>query len=174
MGQLPGRLAEYHLKVLKVLLGISGALLLGIMFYLTGDVIGRYLLNSPLPASFSIAKTVLVLMGFLGFAYVQRTRGNIELEFLTKHFSPFWQGVVDIVSPLIGLVVFGLVFWGALGWSIETWKTKEFMDDIYAFPYWPSRFAMVLGAFFLSITYIIDIIERGYHLLTIKGSKGNG
>lgn len=166
-------LLEYHSKVTKALLSIAAALIFGLMLYITGDVLARYLFNHPLPNSFSIGTTALVLAAFLSFSYVQLTRGNIELEFLTRHFSPFWQGIFNILSATIALALFGLVFWGSLGWSIEAWRSKEYMEDVFPFPYWPSRFAVAIGSFVLSITYLIDFIKYSSDCCLGLGQKEN-
>lgn len=167
------KLDHYHGKIAKAFLWAGGVMLLFITLYLSCDVIGRYIFNRPLPASFSIGKMLLVCMTFLSLGYVQRTRGNIELDFLAKHFSPLWQGIVDVISPLIGLLVFGLTVYGAFGWSVQAWRQKEFTEDIITFPTWPSRVIFFIGILFLCVTYLMDVFKRSHRVaIGVRRKKG--
>lgn len=158
---------KYHKKVMNLFLAIAAVLSFFIMLWITADVFGRDLFNKPLQATFQLSKTLIVIVAALSFAYVQDKRGNIELEFLTKHFSPLWQAILDMFAMVLGFVFFGLIFLGALGWSIETWQIGEYMEGESAFPYWPSRFALTVGAFVVSVTYVLQIIAQGRRVLSL-------
>ena len=76
--------ADSYFKVLRGLTLAGGIVIILMVFYVTADVTGRYVFNSPLPASFEISAMSLVFIVYWSLAYVQARGGHLRLGFLSR------------------------------------------------------------------------------------------
>ena len=160
-----GSIAGIHLKVNRWLTVFGGVAVLLLCFYTTGDVIGRYSLDNPLPASFELSLIFLIFITFWGIGYVQARGGHMRLEFLRQRFGPRGRGILDILSLLIGLFLFAIITWQGWIWAVEAWVEHEAMLGFLRIPYFPPRLALTIGAFSLCIQYIINIVQQAGQLM---------
>ena len=144
-------IATLYSKVIWWMTLIGGIIVLVLCLYTTGDVTGRYTMNSPLPASFELTIIFMVFIVFWGLAQVQARGGHMRLDFLRSRFSPRGRSILDMLSLIIGLFLFSLITWQAWSWFMEAWLTNERMSGIWDIPYAPARLAYTIGAFFLCI-----------------------
>lgn len=160
-------IAGVHLNVNRGLTALGGVAVLLLCLYTTGDVIGRYLLDNPLPASWELTLILLVVITFWGIGYVQARGRHMRLEFLWQRFGPRGQIILDILSVLIGLFLFAIVTWQVWLWTVDAWVTHEAMLGIWRIPYFPPRLALTIGAFSLCIQYVIDLVRYTGKLLSM-------
>jgi len=147
----------------------SGVVIMLMCLYTTGDVIARYPpIQNPLPASWEITLIFLIIITFWGIGYVQTRGGHMRLEFLWLRFGPRGRIILDMISVLIGLFLYGIVTWQVWLWTVSAWQTHEAMLSVYNIPYFPPRLALTIGAFILCIQYIIDIVRYTDKLLKIR------
>ena len=157
-------IASVHANINKWMTMIAGAVVLILCLYTTGDVMGRYLHGyvpglKPLPASWELTLIFIVVITFFAVGYVQVRGGHMRLEFIWKRFGPRGQAILDLFSLLVGLFLYGIVTWQVAQWALDAWVKHEAMLGVYRIPYFPPRLALAIGAFSLSIQYIIDIIR---------------
>jgi len=139
-----------------------------LMIYICADVAGRYLANSPMPASYELATTMMVFIVFLAFAYAQARKMHIRLAFVRDQASPRLQAILDILAYLIGFALFALITWKAWEWAWEAWLSKDYMQGVLKIPYFPSRFAVVIGALLFCFQFALDVIR---HIGQLWGSS---
>ncbi len=164
----------YYFSATRALVAVAAFLVFVLMIYITADVAGRYLANSPMPATYEIGETFLVIIAFLTFAYVQARKSHMRLEVLSQYLGARGQAMLDIFAYLIGLFLFTLIIWQGWGWAWESWQLKDYMQGVFKIPYYPSKFALVVGAFFLWGQFVIDLIRRIGQLSGVeKGVKGD-
>lgn len=58
-----------------------------IMVITTMDVLGRYLFNVPLPATYELTECAVAGAVFLGIAYTQFRKGHVQMEIVVLHLS---------------------------------------------------------------------------------------
>jgi len=163
-----------YFRIVKGLATVGAIFILLMAIYITADVGGRYLFNSPVPAAFEIAKTLMAFIAFLALAYTLSRGGHLRLGFVYQRFGPRGQAVVDILSSFIGLILFGVITWQAAGWAWEAWQTKEYMEGILKIPYFPAKVGFTIGAFFFFIQFATDLTRRAGKLSSQKGQQNNG
>lgn len=146
---------------------VGGICIMLLVIYTTGDVAGRYAANSPLPGSFEASLILIIFIVYFSLAYCQARGRHLRLEFLLRRLSPTWQAACDILSLLIGLFLFLLITWQGWVWTVEAWQEKSYMQGIFKIPYFPANSGFTLGAFLLSIQYLIDLMRRIGQLLGI-------
>ena len=87
----PGRLLD---RFISILTGVAVGLLVPMMFLVTGDVIGRYIFNSPIPAVFEInSHFLMVMVVFFPLAYVHHKKEHVLCEPLYRRPSLRRKGV---------------------------------------------------------------------------------
>lgn len=146
---------------------LGGIAVLLMCLYVTIDVIGRYTMNNPLPASFELPVILMVFIVFWSISYVQARGGHMRLEFLWRRFSPRGQDILDIVTAFIGLFIFAIITWQVWIWTKEALISNEQMEGVWGIPYFPARLGLTIGAFCLCLQYVIDIAKHGIHLFSI-------
>lgn len=162
---------KYYSFAMKALIWAAGFLIFILMLYVTADVVGRYLANNPLPATFELGNMLLVPIAFWAFAYVQARKSHMRLEFLSQFGSARMQAVLDLFAYVIGVFLFTLIVWKGWGWAYESWQLKDYTGGVFKVPYYPSKFALVVGAFFLWLQFIIDLIRRIGDICSLKRRK---
>jgi len=152
-------IAGTYFEVGRWLAFLAGVAVIVMCFYTTGDVVGRYVLKSPFPASFEITLIFLIIITFFGITHTQARGGHMRLEFLRNRFAPRGQLMLDILSVLIGLFLYSIITWQGLLWTIEAFVRHEEFYGVSGIPYYPARFILTIGAFTLCIQYIIDLVQ---------------
>lgn len=169
MAQFINKIGQIMLKITdannKVWLFISGCLAFLLVFFISADVIGRYVFSQPIPSSTEIAETILMLAVFLGFASTHAAGRNIRVDAVTRNLSHRWQTILEIFSCCGGLLLFSLIVYQS--WSIgwQSWQEREFLMGALKVPAYISRLAVPVGGFFLCIEFLREIIYKCVQLL---------
>ncbi len=79
------------------------------------DVVGRKVLDRPLPGSVELTELLMLLVVFAGVALVSREQTHVQLDMIDAWVPPRWQGV----RMRLGEILAGLVMLGA-GWLALT------------------------------------------------------
>jgi TRAP-type C4-dicarboxylate transport system permease small subunit len=74
------------------------------------DVIGRAL-GSPLYGSQDLITMVMVILVMGGMALCDRIGGHIGVDIFERHYPALLNRIVDIVSALLGAVIFAFICW---------------------------------------------------------------
>ena len=87
----------------------SACALLSLMLVVLVDVVGRNLLNKPLPWGTELLEIVLALMIFLLYPVLGLRSGHITVDLIEV---PRWvQRIQRVLGGVIGATVFGLIAW---------------------------------------------------------------
>lgn len=96
------------LTSLSALVGTIG--LLGVVIVILIDVVGRYF-GSPLSGAQDIATMLMVLIVFGGMALCDKIGGHISVDLLENSMPRWLIRAGDVVSGLLGAVIFGGIAW---------------------------------------------------------------
>lgn len=155
---------EFFLRVMRSIYAGSALVAAGcifiLMFWGTAGVVSRYIFNYSLPALYEASSLLLVLIVYLAIAQTQSERGNIRIQLVISRLKGRRRELVEAIGLLLSLIVFSLVLWRTGVQSFISFRGSEFQAGIFAFPVWPSRFAIVVGFLFLCICIIIQIYEH--------------
>lgn len=92
-----------------VLGGGAAFCLVALMLLVMADVVGRDVLNKPVPGSTELAEIVLAAMVFLGYPLLALGEGHITVDLI--HVGPGMRRLQRILAALVGMTVFGLISW---------------------------------------------------------------
>lgn len=175
MSQTKGitRIADVYAKFVGRLAIISGVAAAIMMLYTTADVFARYTFNNPLPAAFEYSIMLLVYITFFAVAWVQARGGHLRLGYLWDKSGPRGRALIDLVSVIIALFLYGIVTWQGWEWAIQSWVTMESTMGTYDVSLFPSRIALAIGVTLLAVQYIIDLVKCINVFITTreKGAK---
>jgi len=142
-------------------LSYGSAIILGVLFLLTAtDVILRYLFNCPMSGVYELTGYLLLAIICLSIAYLQGKRGHIALEFLVSRLPPKPRLALDIFALHIGLMLFAALAYRSWLAAWTSWMMKEFSPGIAAFPMYPFRFLVPLGAGLMCLRLVMDIVHQ--------------
>lgn len=172
MGKLLSAIGNGYDRLLRVLNYISVIIIFLTSLWITGDVVGRYFFNSPIPGTTELIETAILAIVFFGITYTLQQGRHIRTDVLVRRFPSAVVHWSTVLGCLIGVVSFALVC--KFGWEAawKAWLVKEFEGVQLRVPTYPSRFVMVLGSGLLVIQFTIDLIKSIKR--AIGRNKGNG
>lgn len=134
------------------------AILLGIMLFLNnGDSLGRYFLNMPIKGTLEFSEIVIVVLIFLPLAYCEMTKGHIKLTLITDKLSEGKKRILNYFNTVVACIYVALLFWFSLKMAIQAFVDKEFSNGSIAFPLFPGKLAVAIGALLLLFFLIIKL-----------------
>jgi len=139
---------------------VSGIVVLFLMLYTTIDVAGRYLFNKPVPAAYEMTVMFLIYITYFGITLVQARGSHMRLGFLYEIAGPRGRALIDLLSVLVGLFIFGIATWQGWLWAIDAWKIGETTMGAYSVPLFPGRIALAIGATIFIGQYLIDLVKN--------------
>lgn len=155
----------YIERASKAILWVVGISIIFMILMVVIDVFGRYLFNSPLPATFEMSQLIMPIAIFPAFAYALSTRQHVRVSLITDRLPPRAQSACDAFAYLLGLVFAVLItYWG---WQQfwESFATKEIMPAAISVPWWVGKFFMPFGGFFFAVYFLVLLLKALSHLL---------
>ena len=90
---------------------ICAVLLLAMMALTVCDVLGRYLLNAPVPGAAELTELMLACVIFLGLPAASLDRDHINVDVLVQRLPRGLRGLLDRVVALLSAGVLLVVAW---------------------------------------------------------------
>lgn len=90
---------------------LCGTLLLALTFVTVIDVIGRYLLLSPLPGAAEYTELLLMAIIFCGLPAVCLDDGHISVDVIAARLTGWWHAAQLVSARLFVAVVLSIVSW---------------------------------------------------------------
>ena len=135
---------------------ISMALVLGIMFFTTVDVTGRFF-DRPILGSFQISELILVWIICLAWPFTIGVRGHVRVELFISALSERTQDIIGIITHLLALGIFVLFFWQGIEMIKLTLELEELVS-IIEIPLYPFQFAVPIGALLTCPVIVMQLI----------------
>ncbi|MFC5586473.1 TRAP transporter small permease [Nitratireductor kimnyeongensis] len=101
---------------------LCGAFLVALTLVTVVDVIGRYLLSSPLPGAAEYTEILLMAIVFVGLPAVCLDDGHVSVDLLTAGLKGVAERVQLNLARLLVAAVLGLVSW-------QLWKHGAQLDS---------------------------------------------
>lgn len=138
---------------------LCGAFLVALTLVTVADVIGRYLLSSPLPGAAEYTEILLMAIVFMGLPAVCLDDGHISVDLLTASLRGMAAKVQLNLGRLLVSVVLGLVSW-------QLWKhgaQLESYNEVTVYlraPLGPfARATAVIAGISAIITFVMAVLR---------------
>ena len=140
------------------LLNLAAALvILGVMFIGVFQVIGRKLINLPVPGYVDIIEFVMTVFAFVSIAYTQRLGGHVRMEIILKRMRGRSLWVVELIGTLAVLAIVAILAWFGYEHFLRAWNIGDSSIDI-EIPLWPSKLLVPVALAILVVRLFIQLL----------------
>ena len=84
--QLLSTIDRGYFQAEKLLNFVAGIVIMGLMFLGVAQVLGRKLLNMPVPGYVDLVEFAMVVFAFLAISYCQKLGGHVRMELIIGRF----------------------------------------------------------------------------------------
>ena len=140
-------------------LGSSGIVMV-ILFFIVIEVASRAILNMPIMGVVEISGFLLVLVVFLGIAYVQLRKGHIRVDFLISRLSPRLASLHFMLTSIIILIIFSLIGYYGAKMTMQSYLVGEYEMTIPFLRVWVIRMFVPIGAFLVDLLVISELVQE--------------
>ncbi len=103
---------DSFLKLMHRLIEPVVAIVLFVMMALTfGDVIGRYVFNSPIVGALELTEFCMAIVIFLGLILLTAKQGHITVDLFDTFIPDKIKVIQKVIINLINLIVMGVISW---------------------------------------------------------------
>jgi TRAP-type C4-dicarboxylate transport system permease small subunit len=141
------------------------AILLFVMMTITAiDVIGRYLLNTPVPGGFEIVQYLMAIVIFASLPLTTAAERHLAVSVLENRFRGITRYIYRIVMLLISLIALAVIAW-RMGVQAEVLGRSRQVSGFLQLPLAPIAWTMTalaaLAALVAAVKLAAELIGRG-------------
>lgn len=146
---------------------IAMELLLSIMLIVFCDVVGRYAFHSPIPWAYDVVNLYLMAGAFfLALSYTYAAHAHIGVDILLNKLPPAGIRLIECVTCVVAIPLFGLIAIGGINRSTENWTNGDAVSGPIAWPTWIGPAFMALGAGLLVLRLVFRFFGNAASLVT--------
>ena len=151
-------------RLSKFLMVVAAAWAFGLAFLVMGNIIGRYVFDSPVYGTAEMVAASIVIIVFLQVGYAIRSRSMLMADFLVIHLPDKVQRILLAFGYLLGAAFFLMIITGGWEESILSYVEGEYEGEgALRVPSWPARWTVLIGSGLAMINYLvmayIDLFE---------------
>jgi len=140
----------------KTLRFMGACMLLAMMFLGAGDVIGRYLFNSPIHGTMEWSQMLMAGLVLLSLGYVQATESHISVVFIVLLYPQRVRLMVHIATLILSLFILGVIAWQSTIIALTEMEQKRLIETILL-PAFPFKLLVSVGASIACLECILQI-----------------
>lgn len=149
---------RFFQKTNQILSGFCGWLMIGMMFLLVADIVGRSI-GRPIQGMAELSVFVMMIVIYLGLARCEQHREHVGLELVVNALPPRARMVATIAKHVIAVCTVGLLLYSVFLNAVSSYRNNESIEGTTELHIWPVKFLMVAGLFFFLIQTILNFIE---------------
>ena len=142
-------------RSLEYLAAIALCLLILITVF---DVVGRYVLNAPLPGAFEYVRALMAFVTFAALPLVcarnEHLRAGILDHLISRRLSLLREPVIQLLSMMV-LVVISWRLWAE---AVAKWKSGEILSSIKLPLWFPIGFMAAMGIAAVIVTMALAVV----------------
>lgn len=157
-------------KIVKFFCEISAKIGMAAIFILLAltvcDVLGRFILNRPIPGTFEVTKILFALSVFFSLSVSQYRGENLGITILYDRFPRIVRVVLDIFSAILCIVTFSIAFRQTIAYAARM-RNSGTITSVLRWPMYPWIYLASLGMIILVLALLGDFAA------SIKAIKGD-
>ena len=147
------RILEY------ALLSVSVLVILGLMAYVSLEVLMRYGFNAPQPGHLELSELLIVAVVFLAVSYTQRTHGHVGMDLVLDTMSPGLRRLSVMAALLVSALVCAIIGWFSAKNAYTLWLYDDVTMTEPYFKTWPWAGTISLGYGMLTLRMIAQFLS---------------
>lgn len=145
-------------------LWVGGLAILAITLLGGLDIISTFAFGQPIHTTYEATQTLMVLAVFLGLGMVYQNRGHISADIGYRALPPIGRRAADFLTLLLITGYFGALAWRGWQGAIRSWSIGEYSAGLVAFPVYPAKIALAVGATIAVMCCLADLLRgRRYY-----------
>ncbi|WP_171051760.1 TRAP transporter small permease [Alteribacter natronophilus] len=137
---------------------VSQVILLGMMFIVTFDVIGRAFFSQPIRGTFELTELGLALVVFFSLSYTELSKEHISIDFIMEKFPQSVQYYFNIVINFLVMALMGLVAWQLWENSRRLMNANATTGDL-RLPIYIFLMLAVVGTIAFMLTALLNVVR---------------
>lgn len=135
---------------------IGGVFIFALMWLTMAEVLGRRLLNTPVPGAIDYIETGMVAFAFMGAAYCQRQGGHVRMDLLVTNLKARFLWAVEALAILVAVVYVGIIVWASLQ---DFWRSYSLGDETLDahLAIWPSKLVVPVALAVLELRLLVNL-----------------
>lgn len=143
-----------------------GLAMIGVLIF---EVTARYLFNSPTTWAHESTTMLYGTLCVLAGAYTHRHHGHVRSEVIYNLFPRRGRALLDVITGLIGLVVFSIFLVVAFNFAWDSWAMQEVSSkSTWGPPIWPFKAMLPLGIALMILQSLAHLLRD---LLVLFGGE---
>lgn len=126
---------------------------------LLGDVVMRYVTQSPISWSSQASKLIFGVYAILGGGYLLARRDHVNVDLFYANFSKRGKAIADIATSFLFFLFVGVLLsesYSLAADSVSRWEVSY--ETTWHAPVWPSKVLIVVAAVLLLLQGIVKLI----------------
>ncbi|BEQ14921.1 TRAP transporter small permease subunit [Desulfoferula mesophila] len=142
-------------KVTRILTYVGMFLLIPMMLLTAAEVVGRGIWSRPIPGTLELSSYMLSIFILLGLAYTQQVRGHVRVTMFTDRLPEKVALSMDVFTTLLSIFIIAMLCWQGYKVAME----EVSVSDMLRVPQYPFRMLVAVGAFFLCLELLCDLVD---------------
>lgn len=152
------RAIGYLTQALGIVAGIAVGLM---MFHVMADVLGKYLLNQPVPSTAEVvANYYMIACVFLSLAYIEARGSAISVDLVYDQVGPAARRVMRKIGQIVTLLFYIGFGWFSWDVAMRAWRVNETVDGLWRITVWPAKFLLPIGLAIACLVLLLKIFSR--------------
>lgn len=129
-----------------------------LMLLNSGDVLGRFLFNSPIPSTYEFSEVMLAVIVFLAIPFVQYRKDHISITILSDRYPKRFKKIFETACLLLSTAVYLLI--AKQGWTLfmSSLEIAEYSEGRIAFYIFPFKLVALVGMIVLTLRALSQLI----------------
>ncbi len=137
-----------------------------IMMIVVCDVIIRYGFNAPFSWSYDLISMYLMVgLFYLSLSPALAKNYHVCIDLLHKYMSPAMLHATEMISYLLGSVVFAVILFVTAISTYESYQAKEVLTGVIVWPIWLSKIAVPIGVAAFALRMMLRFVGHALSLL---------
>jgi TRAP-type C4-dicarboxylate transport system permease small subunit len=135
---------------------IGSFFIFALMWLTMAEVLGRRLLNSPVPGAIDYIETGMVVFAFMGVAYCQREGGHVRMDLLVANLKGRVLWATEAFAILVAAVYVAIIVWAS---AQDAWRSFDLGDETLDahVPVWPSKLVVPVALALLELRLLVNL-----------------
>lgn len=144
---------------------LGGTAILAAMLISVANILGRKLLNMPVPGYVAIMQQLVPIMAFFGIAYCQRLGGHIRMDILVGRLRGRRLWIAEFFGILTMLILAVALVYGSWDHAMRAYTLGDTTDDL-GIPTWPVKMVIPVMLSFLILRFVLQLWGYGRAAVT--------
>lgn len=135
---------------------IGGVFIFALMWLTMAEVLGRRLLNSPVPGAIDYIEVGMAVFAFMGAAYCQRLGGHVRMDLVVSNLRGRLLWSVETLAILAAVVYIGIIVWAS---AQDAWRAYDLGDETLDahVAVWPSKLIVPIALALLELRLLVNL-----------------